>query len=67
MDLAPYKQTAISAAYKAAEILRSRFGNISQIRKKDAVEIVTEADIESEQAIIAAIRTRFRSFAYRLD
>ena len=59
MDLAPCKQTAIAAAYKAAEILRSRFGNISHIHKKDAVEIVTEADLESEQAIISAIRTRF--------
>ena len=59
MDLAPYKQTAISAAYKAAEILRSRFGNISRIHKKDAVEIVTEADTESEKVIISTIGDRF--------
>ncbi len=59
MDLAPYKQTAISAAYKAADILRSRFGNISRIHKKDAVEIVTEADTESEKVIISTIRDRF--------
>jgi myo-inositol-1(or 4)-monophosphatase len=59
MDLAPCKQVAIAAAYKAAEILRFRFGNISQVQKKDAVEIVTEADIESEKEIISAIRARF--------
>jgi myo-inositol-1(or 4)-monophosphatase len=59
MDLAPFKQTAVSAAYKAAEILRSRFGNISRVRKKDAVEIVTEADTEAELEIISAIRSRF--------
>jgi myo-inositol-1(or 4)-monophosphatase len=59
MDLAPYKQVAIGAAYKAAEILRSRFGNISRVHKKDAVEIVTEADTESENEIISAIRAKF--------
>jgi myo-inositol-1(or 4)-monophosphatase len=59
MDLAPFEQTAVKAAYKAAEILRSRFGNISRVRKKDAVEIVTEADTESEKEIISAIRARF--------
>jgi myo-inositol-1(or 4)-monophosphatase len=59
MDLAPFKQVAIAAAYNAAEILRSRFGNISRIHKKDAVEIVTEADTESEKSIISAIQSRF--------
>ncbi len=59
MDLAPCKQIAIAAAYKAAEILRSRFGNISRIQKKDAVEIVTEADTESEKEIISTIQDRF--------
>ncbi len=59
MDLAPYKQTAIAAAYQAAAILRSRFGNISRIRRKDAVEIVTEADTESENEIIATLQARF--------
>lgn len=59
MDLAPYKQVAIGAAYKAAEILQSRFGNISRVHKKDAVEIVTEADTESENEIISAIRAKF--------
>lgn len=63
MDLAPYQQVAITAAYKAAEKLRARFGNISRVRKKDAVEIVTEADIESEAEIISVIRARFPEHA----
>ena len=59
MDLAPCKQVAIAAAYQAAEILRSRYGNISRVHKKDAVEIVTEADTESEKKLISVIRSRF--------
>jgi len=59
MDLDPCKQVAVKAAYQAAGILRSRFGNISRIYKKDAVEIVTEADTESEKEIISCIRARF--------
>ena len=59
MDLDPCKQVAVKAAYQAAGILRSRFGNISRIHKKDAVEIVTEADTESEKEIISSIRARF--------
>ena len=59
MDLAPHKQVAVAAAYQAAEKLRLRFGNISRVRKKDAVEIVTEADTEAEKEIIAVIGAKF--------
>ena len=64
MDLEPCRQAAIAAAYKAARVLQSRFGNISRIRKKDAVEIVTEADTESEKEIIATIQARFPKHAF---
>jgi myo-inositol-1(or 4)-monophosphatase len=63
MDLAPCRQVAISAAYKAAEILRSRFGNISRIRKKANDEIVTEADGESEEVIVSTIHAEFPDHA----
>ena len=63
MDLAPCRQVAISAAYKAAEILRSRFGNISRIRKKAHDEIVTEADGESEKVIVSTIQAEFPDHA----
>lgn len=54
-----YEQVAVTAAEKSGRILRKRFGNISQIRKKAAQEIVTEADTESENEIIAVIRSHF--------
>jgi myo-inositol-1(or 4)-monophosphatase len=63
MDLEPFKQTAIEAAQKSAGILRSRFGNISHIRKKKDAEIVTEADTESEEAIISTIHAKFPDHA----
>jgi myo-inositol-1(or 4)-monophosphatase len=59
MDFEPHKQTAVAAAEKGARILKSRFGNISRIRKKAAQEIVTEADTESEKEILAVIRSNF--------
>jgi myo-inositol-1(or 4)-monophosphatase len=59
MDFEPHKQTAVVAAEKGGHILKSRFGNISRIRKKAAQEIVTEADTESEKEILAVIRSNF--------
>jgi myo-inositol-1(or 4)-monophosphatase len=64
MDLEPFRQAATSAAYKAARVLQSRFGNISRVRKKDTVEIVTEADTESEKEIIAALQAKFPEHAF---
>jgi myo-inositol-1(or 4)-monophosphatase len=63
MEFAPYKQVAITAAYQAAEKVRSKFGSISRVRKKDAVEIVTEADTDSENEIISVIRARYPEHA----
>ena len=63
MDLEPFKQTAIEAARKSAQILRSRYGNISRIRKKAAAEIVTEADTESEEMIVSTIHAEFPDHA----
>ncbi len=63
MNLEPFKQTAIKAARKSAQILRSRFGNISRIRKKAHDEIVTEADGESEAMIISTIHAQFPDHA----
>ena len=59
MDFESYQQVAISAAKKGGRILQTRFGNISQVRKKAAEEIVTEADTESEKEIISVIRNNF--------
>ena len=59
MDAEPLKRIAIAAAYKSADILRSKFGHISRIEKKEAAEIVTEADFESERQIIDCIRSKY--------
>ncbi len=56
MDLGQIQRVGIAAAYRSAEVLRSRFGKLSDIRKKGAIDLVTEADIASEQSIIATIR-----------
>lgn len=53
-----YMQTAVDAALKGGEILLSRFGNVS-IRFKDTINLVTEADILSEKAIVEVIREAF--------
>jgi myo-inositol-1(or 4)-monophosphatase len=59
MDVKSYKKTAIEAAHRSAKILRSQFGNTSRIRKKAHAEIVTEADTESENAIISTIQAQY--------
>lgn len=59
MDLDRIKRVGIAAAYKGAEVLRSKFGNISQARKKGVIDLVTEADTFSEECILQVIRTAF--------
>ena len=59
MDLDLVKRTAIAAAYRGAEVLRSYFGKNPSVQKKSAIDLVTEADIASEKAILEVIRTRF--------
>lgn len=57
MDL--IKRTAIKAAFESGRILKSHFGNSLDIRKKGAVDLVTDADTASEAAIIEIIHTTF--------
>ena len=59
MDLEYVQRVGIAAAYQAAEVLRSRFGRISQVGKKGAIDLVTEADIGSEEKIVSVIQTAF--------
>jgi myo-inositol-1(or 4)-monophosphatase len=40
-------------------VLRSFHGNLKDVRKKGAIDLVTEADIASEKVIVAAIRSEF--------
>lgn len=59
MDLDKITRTGITAAYQAADVLRSKFGHISQARKKSVIDLVTEADTSSEKCILQVIRAAF--------
>lgn len=59
MDLEQVKRVGIAAAYKGAEVLRSQFGRISRVDKKGVLDLVTEADIESEEKIVSTIRAAY--------
>jgi myo-inositol-1(or 4)-monophosphatase len=59
MDLDKIKRIAIRAAYRAGKILNGHFGHVKQLAKKGVIDLVTEADLEAEQSIIATIRDVF--------
>jgi myo-inositol-1(or 4)-monophosphatase len=59
MDLELVKRIGIAAAYKGGGVLMSHYGNVSKIDKKGAIDLVTEADTESERVIIETIRNVF--------
>lgn len=63
MDLKQAKRVAIEAAYAGAQVLRDRFGNISQINKKGPFDLLTEADTGSEKQILGIIRNAFPDHA----
>ena len=50
---------ATATARDAGRILMDRYERLERIHHKSAKDVVTEADHESEEAIIAAIRARF--------
>ncbi len=56
MDLEQVMRVAVRAAYRAGEILRSRRGNLSSVSEKAPNDLVTDADISSENEIIATIQ-----------
>lgn len=59
MDLDAILRVGIAAAYRGADVLRVKFGKISQLRKKGATDLVTEADTLAEEHILGVIRSRF--------
>ncbi len=59
MDLEPVKRVAVAAAYKGARAIMPFYGRLSKINKKGAIDLVTEADTESEKIIIETIKTVF--------
>ncbi len=59
MDLERTKAVGLAAASRAGEILRHYWGKTHEIEKKGAIDLVTEADVASEKAIIEIIRSAF--------
>lgn len=59
IELQSIYKTGIQAAQQGADVLRSYFGNIPRIQKKGDIDLVTQADIESEKVIIDTIRYHF--------
>lgn len=59
MDLENIKRIGIAAAFKGGEILRSHLGKLSNIQKKGAIDLVTEADTKSETIIVDTIKKSF--------
>ncbi|MEA2060786.1 MAG: inositol monophosphatase family protein [Thermodesulfobacteriota bacterium] len=51
--------TARSAAMEAGKILKELYGNIRNISKKGKIDLVTEADLASEKAVIDIITRDF--------
>jgi myo-inositol-1(or 4)-monophosphatase len=48
-----------AAAEAGAEVLRARWGTARTIDKKGAIDLVTDADRASEEAVLAVLRARF--------
>lgn len=55
------KESAVTnqAVKEAGEVLTGLFGNLKAINKKGEIDLVTEADIRSEKAILKVIRENF--------
>jgi myo-inositol-1(or 4)-monophosphatase len=59
MEIEKIKQIGIRAAYQSGEVLKRYFGNLQAVIKKGKIDLVTQADIESEKVIIEIIRSAF--------
>jgi myo-inositol-1(or 4)-monophosphatase len=59
VDLESIRAVALAAAARAGDILRHYWGKTHTIEKKGAINLVTEADLASERAIIQLIRSAF--------
>jgi len=56
-------RVAVKAAYRSADILRSRIGHLSTVAKKGPIDLVTDADLASEAEIVRTIREVFPEHA----
>jgi len=56
VDLGRISDIGVAAANRAGEILRNYWGRSHTVEKKGAIDLVTEADLASESAIVELIR-----------
>ncbi|MBT8338798.1 MAG: inositol monophosphatase, partial [Desulfatitalea sp.] len=63
MDMERISRVGIRAAYRAGEILNDFFNRSFKVSKKGDIDLVTEADVASEQAVIATISDSFPDHA----
>lgn len=63
MDMQHIKRVGVAAAINGGKVLSAYFGNRQSIRKKGAIDLVTEADLKSEAAIIDTIAEAFPDHA----
>ncbi len=59
MDFNEIKLAGVGAAYASAGILNDHFGRFSRINKKGPRDLVTEADVASQEKIIEMIRAKY--------
>jgi len=59
MDIQNIKNVGISAAYHAGKVLMKYYGNVKVVNKKGVIDLLTEADIESEKTIVNIIQKAF--------
>tara|TARA_X000001036_G_scaffold232273_1_gene217003 strand:+ start:3410 stop:4222 length:813 start_codon:yes stop_codon:yes gene_type:complete len=59
-DLSEFLQFALDLAKEAGRVQLKHFGNISSLTKKSSnIDLVTNADIESEQIIVSKIKKKY--------
>ena len=63
MDTDSIIRVATRAAYNAGDVLKKHFGKLDSVNKKHAIDLVTVADVESEETIVDTIRSAFPDHA----
>lgn len=59
MDLEKIKAVGLASAARAGDIIRQYWNKAVRIEKKGAIDLLTEADLASEKAIVEIIHTAF--------
>jgi len=59
LNLNKVYQVAIAAAYQSGQILNRYYGQLKHVEKKGAIDLVTEADLESEKAVKTIIQGQY--------